>query len=103
MTASKPLRRHWRTAPDAQIASVLRDARRSVCLYRPLIADLLIQRDRRLARRADPALPLDNRQLELLSLIPIDWAADLDALEAEAARRATADARDPKSANRRTT
>ncbi len=58
-----------------------------VQLYRPLMEDLLVKRDRRLARRANLAQALDDRKLELLSLIPIDWAADLDALEAEASRR----------------
>lgn len=58
-----------------------------VQLYRPLIEDLLVKRDRRLARRANLMQALDDRKLELLSLIPIDWAADLDALEAEASRR----------------
>jgi hypothetical protein len=58
-----------------------------VRLYRPLIEDLLIQRDQRLARRRDLAQALDDRRLELLSHQPIDWAADLDALEAEARRR----------------
>ncbi len=58
-----------------------------VQLYRPLIEDLLVKRDRRLARRSDLAQALDDRRLELLSLTPIDWAADLDALEAEATRR----------------
>lgn len=59
-----------------------------VRLYRPLIQELLHKRDQRLARRSKLAQALDDRRLELLSLIPIDWAADLDALEAEAARRA---------------
>ena len=56
-------------------------------MYRPLIEDLLVQRDRRLARRRDLAQALDDRRLELLSHAPIDWAADLDALEAETLRR----------------
>ncbi len=56
-------------------------------LYRPLIAELLAKRDRRVARRADLAHALEDRRLELLSLVPIDWAADLDALVSEAARR----------------
>jgi len=58
-----------------------------VQLYRPLVEDLLVKRDRRLARRSDLAQALDDRRLELLSHIPIDWTADLDALEAETARR----------------
>ncbi len=56
-------------------------------LYRPLIARLLADRDQRLARRADLARALDDRRLEMLSRVPIDWAADLDALETEFARR----------------
>jgi hypothetical protein len=55
--------------------------------YRPLIDALLIQRDRRLARRSDVQSALGDHRLELLSHAPIDWAADLDALEAEAVRR----------------
>lgn len=58
-----------------------------VRLYRPLVGELLVQRDRRLARRSDLDAALDDRRLELLSHSPIDWAADLDALEAEARRR----------------
>ncbi len=58
-----------------------------VRLYEPLLAGLLAQRDRRLARRADLGLALADRRLEVLSTMPIDWSADLDALEAEAARR----------------
>jgi hypothetical protein len=58
-----------------------------VRLYQPLVAHLLVQRDRRLARRADPVQALDDHRLELLSHVSIDWAADLDALEAEAQRR----------------
>lgn len=58
-----------------------------VHLYRPLIEALLAQRDRRLARRADRVRALADRRLEVLSRVSIDWAADLDALEVEAARR----------------
>lgn len=58
-----------------------------VRLYRPLIEALLVKRDRRLARRPDLARALADHRLEVLSLAPIDWAADLDALEAEATRR----------------
>ncbi|MBI5718791.1 MAG: hypothetical protein HZC37_14005 [Burkholderiales bacterium] len=58
-----------------------------VRLYQPLIADLLVRRDQRLARRADPAQARRDHRLELLSRAPIDWAADLDALESEARRR----------------
>ena len=55
-----------------------------VQLYRPLVAELLRKRDQRLARRPDLNQALDDRRVELLSFIPIDWAADLDALQARA-------------------
>ena len=58
-----------------------------VPLYRPLIEAILLKRDARLARRASLEDALADHRLEVLSLQPIDWAADLDALEAEAARR----------------
>lgn len=58
-----------------------------VRMYEPLVASLLELRDRRLSHRADLARALADRRLELLSAIPIDWSADLDALESEAARR----------------
>jgi hypothetical protein len=58
-----------------------------VHLYRPLIGGLLFRRDERLARRADPLAALTDHRLEVLSMVPIDWAADLDALETEATRR----------------
>lgn len=57
-----------------------------VRLYRPLIAHLLMQRDKRLAQRADMARALQDRRLEVLSRAPIDWSADMDALQAQAAR-----------------
>lgn len=55
-------------------------------MYRPVIADLLARRDARLARSA-LSDPLSDRRLETLSQRRVDWAADLDALAAEAARR----------------
>lgn len=58
-----------------------------VRLYRPLIKELLAKRDQRLKRRSNLKQALQDRRLELLSLQPIDWSADLDALEAEAKRR----------------
>jgi len=58
-----------------------------VRLYRPLIAELLIRRDQRMARRPDQGPALQDRRLELLSQLPIDWIADMDALEAESVRR----------------
>lgn len=58
-----------------------------VRLYRPLIKDLLVKRDQRLARRSNLAQALQDRRLEVLSLAPIDWIADMDALQAQSARR----------------
>jgi hypothetical protein len=58
-----------------------------VRLYRPLVEAILIRRDARLARRASLEGALTDHRLEVLSHQAIDWAADLDALEAEAARR----------------
>lgn len=58
-----------------------------VRLYRPLVEELLALRDKRLARRTDLARALQDRKLGLLSVAPIDWSADADALEAESVRR----------------
>lgn len=58
-----------------------------VQFYRPLIEALLVKRDQRLARRSDLAQALADHRLEVLSLAPINWAADLDTVEAEATRR----------------
>lgn len=55
--------------------------------YRPVVAELLAQRDCRLACSGALARALSDTDLEVLSQIDIDWAADLDALEAEFARR----------------
>jgi len=58
-----------------------------VRLYRPLINELLIRRDGRMRRRSSLAKALQDRDLEVLSLTPIDWIADMDALETESIRR----------------
>ena len=58
-----------------------------VRMYRPVIAELLHRRDRRLARYKDFDHALQSRRLEVTSLIDVDWAMDLDALEAESLRR----------------
>lgn len=58
-----------------------------VGLYRPLIGQLLARRDRRLARRPDVERAREDRRLEVLSYVPVDWAADLNALEADASWR----------------
>lgn len=58
-----------------------------VRLYQPLIWQLLTRRDRRLSRRRDREAALQDPRLEVLSQLPIDWAADLQLLEAEAGWR----------------
>lgn len=58
-----------------------------LALYRPVIERLLERRDARLDRHGDLSEALKNRRLEVLSQVCIDWAADLDALQAEAIRR----------------
>ena len=58
-----------------------------VRFYRPLIEAILIKRDARLARQPDVVAALDDHRLEVLSHVPIDWAADLDAIEAAAVQR----------------
>ena len=57
-----------------------------VSLYRPLLQQLLLQRDHRL-RQAGPTLSqaLDNRDLEIPSSQTIDWMQDLAALDAAVA------------------
>lgn len=58
-----------------------------VHMYRPVIAVLLHQRDRCLARRTDKVAALADHHLEVLSMLPVNWAADLDTMEALASRR----------------
>lgn len=58
-----------------------------VKLYRPVIEQLLVRRDQRLGRRASLADALQDRRLEILSQMSIDWAADLDAIQTLAALR----------------
>ena len=58
-----------------------------VRMYRPVIAELMHRRDQRLARYKDFDRALQNRRLEVTSLINVDWASDLDALEVESSRR----------------
>ena len=72
---------------DGEHATSARWITAFVRFYRPCIAALLAQRDQRLARRRDRSQALDDHRLEVLSLLRLDWAADLDAIEAEAARR----------------
>jgi len=56
-------------------------------MYRPLIEQLLHQRDRRLAERDTLGKALQDHSLEVLSFSRIDWGADLDALETLARQR----------------
>lgn len=58
-----------------------------VRLYEPLIARLLHMRDRRLARLGALLDALDNRRVEVVSSVQLDWAGDLTRLEQEMARR----------------
>lgn len=58
-----------------------------VRLYRPLVGELLTRRDKRLSRRRQREAALLDQRLEVLSHLPLDWAADLNGLEAEALRR----------------
>jgi len=82
----KPGQPRWNRTEPTHLFAISLDAG-FVRLYRPLINDLLMRRDRRMARRSDLAKALQDRDLEVLSLTPIDWIADMDALEAEAVRR----------------
>ncbi len=50
----------------------------------PLIRQLLVSRGRRLARRPNREAALQDRRLEVLSQLPLDWVADLNALQADA-------------------
>jgi len=56
-------------------------------VYRPLVAQLLHQRDRRLAQAGPLPAALKDHSREVLSFSRIDWAADLDALETLATLR----------------
>jgi hypothetical protein len=58
-----------------------------VRLYRPVAAELLERRDRRLARHGPLEHALDERRLEVLSQFELDWGADLDALQSLCRRR----------------
>lgn len=52
-------------------------------MYLPVITRLLKQRDRWLARQRDRALALEDQRAEIISSACIDWASDLQRLEAE--------------------
>jgi hypothetical protein len=56
-------------------------------LYRPVIAKLFDERDNALSRVPPAESRLDDRRLEELSAITIDWSADLAALEGEVQKR----------------
>lgn len=58
-----------------------------VSLYEPLIERLLHARDRRLARSGQLKDALENRRIEVVSSVQLDWAGDLARLEHELARR----------------
>jgi hypothetical protein len=58
-----------------------------VRLYEPLIEPLLQARDRRLARAGSLHSALNDKRIEVLSSVNLDWAADLTRLEGELARR----------------
>lgn len=58
-----------------------------VRLYVPLIERLLNARDRRLARLGPLRDALENRRIEVLSSVQLDWAGDLARLEQVVARR----------------
>lgn len=56
-----------------------------VRFYRPAIAAALVQRDAavaRLTRRRPWSVLAEDQEIELLSSVPIDWARDLERLEA---------------------
>jgi len=52
-----------------------------VQMYRPLIDSLLVKRDERLSRAADPSAAREDHRLEVLSAARIDWVSDLNELE----------------------
>ena len=58
-----------------------------VHLYEPLIARVLQARDRRLARMAPLATALDDRRVEVVSQVRLDWARHLQRLEEELSMR----------------
>jgi hypothetical protein len=63
--------------------------RHFLAFYRPAIAELLVERDARLARSDGLELEqaLRNHRLEVLSQMRLDWGADLDALQAHLQKR----------------
>lgn len=75
-----------RFAPDGMAEHDLSCAwlRHFLAFYRPVIEELLIQRDARLERVSNQGLEnaLCNRRLEVLSQMQLDWGADLDAMQA---------------------
>lgn len=59
-----------------------------VRMYRPVIENLLHRRDQRIERHGGKGRAMGDQLLEELSLLRIDWARDMDALQLEVARRA---------------
>lgn len=58
-----------------------------VRFYEPLIAKLLAARDRRLKRAGPMQRALDDRRLEIVSSVRLNWAGDLERIEREVDRR----------------
>lgn len=58
-----------------------------VHMYLPVVERVLRQRDRWLSRQPDPEQAMDNPRAEVISSARIDWAADLQRLEAQAQHR----------------
>jgi hypothetical protein len=54
-----------------------------VRLYEPIMARVLVARDRVLRHRADQKAALDDRRIEVASTARLDWSDDLRRLEAE--------------------
>lgn len=87
---------HWLDAPTALRwlqGMTLRDVPAHACscqwlagfvrMYLPIASRLLRRRDHWLDRQSDPATAMNDRRAEVISRARIDWAADLQGLEAE--------------------
>lgn len=79
--------RRFKVRDDGAYTNSCRWLNEFVGMYLPVVEDLLVRRDARLAKCPDPQKGLDDRRLEVLSVAPIDWSADLDALEELLRRR----------------
>lgn len=58
-----------------------------VRLYEPVMARVLLARDRVLHHRPDRETALDDRRLEVISTAQLDWSNDLNRIEAEVRAR----------------